>query len=210
VKFFRTRSANKKGGAYVRTQLKSLGFDDTFIDKIFLQWGIKGDLARALLPNVGVGFKKTFNASDFTQELPITISSRAGKTFAQSAEEMVIELFEKSGMKRLESKIGSDNGFDILLVDNISKPKQVIIIEVKSSISTTHSAPMGSPVKACKDPQMSLCWLTDVVDRMMRIGSTTVEANGKKIEGIVKSGKAERYVVSAISPSGRAKILKIN
>jgi len=204
--------AEKKGSDYVRAKLISLGFTDDFIDKIFVKWGVKGDLARGLLPNSKVLLKKSFNSTDFASapKLPITIVQKAGKTFAQSAEELIADLFEKKGMKKLESKIGGDNGFDILLVDNISNPKQVIVIEVKSSISSTHSASMNNPVNACagtNEPQMSWCWLNDVYERMTKSPNSNIKHNAAKIESFIKSGKVERYIVSAISPNGEAKII---
>lgn len=206
--------AEKKGSDYVRAKLLSLGFTDDFIDKIFVKWGVKGDLARGLLPNSKVLLKKSFNSTDFASapKLPITIVQKAGKTFAQSAEELIADLFEKKGMKKLESKIGGDNGFDILLVDNISNPKQVIVIEVKSSISSTHSASMNNPVNACagtNEPQMSWCWINDVIRRMLLPSSPTIVQNNALIlnKFETQGGTIERYVVSALNPSGEAKII---
>lgn len=205
--------AEQKGGDFVRTNLLSLGFTDDFIDNIFVKWGIKGDLARGLFPNSKVLLKKSFNSTDFASapKLPITIVQKAGKTFAQSAEEPIADLFEKKGMKKLESKIGGDNGFDILLVDNYSSPKQVVIIEVKSStVNMTHSASMNNPVKACTDVgenQMSWCWIDDVLRRMINVSSNVnIKSNAAKIRDIVNNRRVERYIVS-VNSNGEAKIL---
>jgi hypothetical protein len=210
----------KASPAAMRQLFRNAGLTDEVIEAIYKKLGVKfgQELPTTLRSMTSAGglSKSFFEAAEAAFDLdPAFVRKLAASSVADLAaiaEKAFADKFIKDGYQLIASKIGSNNGIDILLVDSrsIGKIKKMIIIEVKSF--SNKEVPQGVSLgEGYGTYQMTDEWINALKTKYLSNANIEIKDSGKLLQKMIDDipQGIEKYV-GQVDFKGASRLIKLN